>query len=161
MSVKQFAGFYKTLGWILSTFRGANASATSTWFGLRHTRRKIVVIQPTVVSSFGCFVFDRCFVFECFFFDRCFVFEIEVLRFRVLGASFSRFGCFVLRSSFSSASFSKLPNAKQACSEIEKQNIRNFIYSKEKISILARKFPWRLRESVPGRFRGLFVASIG
>ena len=30
------------------------------------------------------------------------------LRFRVLGASFSRFGCFVLRSSFSSASFSKL-----------------------------------------------------
>ena len=32
------------------------------------------------------------------------------LRFRVLGASFSRFGCFVLRSSFSSASFSKLPS---------------------------------------------------
>ena len=28
---------------------------------------------------------------------------------RVLGASFSRFGCFVLWSSFSSASFSKLP----------------------------------------------------
>ena len=39
----------------------------------------------------------------------CFVFESWVLRFRVLGASFSRFGCFVLRSSFSSASFSKLP----------------------------------------------------
>ena len=33
----------------------------------------------------------------------------RVLRFRDLGASFSRFGCFVLRSSFSSASFSKLP----------------------------------------------------
>ena len=32
-----------------------------------------------------------------------------MLRFRVLGASLSRFGCFVLRSSFSSASFSKLP----------------------------------------------------
>ena len=32
-----------------------------------------------------------------------------VLGFRDLGASFSRFGCFVLRSSFSSASFSKLP----------------------------------------------------
>ena len=31
-----------------------------------------------------------------------------MLRFRVLGASFSRFACFVLRSSFSSASFSKL-----------------------------------------------------
>ena len=38
-----------------------------------------------------------------------FVFEFWVLRFRDLGASFSRFGCFVLRSSFSSASFSKLP----------------------------------------------------
>ena len=33
-----------------------------------------------------------------------------MLRFRDLGASFSSFGCFVLRSSFSSASFSKLPN---------------------------------------------------
>ena len=33
------------------------------------------------------------------------------LRFRVLGASFSRFGCFVLQSSFSSALFSKLPVA--------------------------------------------------
>ena len=31
-----------------------------------------------------------------------------MLRFRDLGASFLRFGCFVLRSSFSSASFSKL-----------------------------------------------------
>ena len=31
-----------------------------------------------------------------------------MLRFRVLGASFSKFGCFVLRSSFLSASFSKL-----------------------------------------------------
>ena len=47
----------------------------------------------------------------------CFVFEIWVLRFRDLGASFrdlsasfSRFGCFVLRSSLSSASFSKLPS---------------------------------------------------
>ena len=40
----------------------------------------------------------------------CFVFEFWVLRFRVLGASFSRFGCFVLRSSFSSASFLKLPS---------------------------------------------------
>ena len=39
----------------------------------------------------------------------CFVFELWVLRFRNLGASFSNFGCFVLRSSFSSASFSKLP----------------------------------------------------
>ena len=36
-------------------------------------------------------------------------FRSWMLRFRVLGASFSSFGCFVLRSSFSSASFSKLP----------------------------------------------------
>ena len=36
-------------------------------------------------------------------------FRDRVLRFRDLGASFSSFGCFVLRSSFSSASFSKLP----------------------------------------------------
>ena len=35
-----------------------------------------------------------------------------MLRFRVLGASFSRFGCFVLQSSFLSASFSKLLDTK-------------------------------------------------
>ena len=50
----------------------------STWFGLRHARLKVVVLQPTVVSSFGCFVF-----------------EIRVLSFRDLGASFSSFRCFV------------------------------------------------------------------
>ena len=51
------------------------------------------------------------FVFEIWvlrFRDRVLRFRSRVLRFRVLGASFSRFGCFVLRSSFSSASFSKL-----------------------------------------------------
>ena len=42
---------------------------------MQHARREVVVIQPTVVSSFGCFVF-----------------EIWVLHFRVLGAS-----CFGLR----------------------------------------------------------------
>ena len=47
----------------------------------------------------GVFVFDL----------GCFVFEFWVLRFGDLGASFSRFRRFVLRSSFSSASFSKLP----------------------------------------------------
>ena len=65
-------------------------------------------------SSFGVFVFEiwvlRFRDLGVFVFDRgCFVFEFWMLRFRVLGASFSRFGCFVLRSSFSSASFSKLP----------------------------------------------------
>ena len=42
--------------------------------------------------------------------DRVLRFRSRVLRFRDLGASFSSFGCFVLRSSFSSASFSKLPS---------------------------------------------------
>ena len=42
-------------------------------------------------------------------------FRSRVLRFRDLGASFSSFGCFVLRSSFSSASFSKLPLACTIC----------------------------------------------
>ena len=71
-------------------------------------------VQPTVVSSFGCFVFEflvlrfrefGVFVFEigCFVFEFwVFVFEFWVLRFRdlgasfsILGASFSSFGCFV------------------------------------------------------------------
>ena len=50
----------------------------STWFGLRHARLKVVVLQHTVVSRFGCFIF-----------------EFWVLRFRVLGAPFSSFGCFI------------------------------------------------------------------
>ena len=64
-------------------------------------------VSESSYSSF--FVLRKRSTFECFVFDRCFVFEIWVLRFRVLGASFLRFGCFVLRSSFSSAPFSKLP----------------------------------------------------
>ena len=64
-------------------------------------------VQPTVVSSFGCFVFEfwvlRFRDFGVFVFDLgCFVFEFWVLRFRdlgasfsILGASFSSFGCFV------------------------------------------------------------------
>ena len=68
------------------TFGGADASVTSTWFGLRHAKLKVVVLQPTVVSRFECFL----------------VFEFWVLRFqdlgapfRFLGASFSSFRCFV------------------------------------------------------------------
>ena len=63
----------------------------------------------------GCFVFDL----------GCFIFEIWVLRFRVLGASFSSFGCFVLQSSFSSASFSKLPNA---TSNLYREGHESFLY---------------------------------
>ena len=52
--------------------------------------------------DFGVFVFDLgCFVFDL----GVFVFEFWVLL-------FSRFGCFVLRSLFSSALFSKLPGFK-------------------------------------------------
>ena len=62
--------------------------------------------RPKSSSSLGVFVFEiGCFVFDL----GVFVFEFWVLRFRDLGASFWSFGCFVLRSSFSSASFSKLP----------------------------------------------------
>ena len=73
--------------------------------------------------DFGVFVFDLgCFVFEfwvlrfrvlgaSFSRFRGLRFRSRVPRFRDLGASFSRFRCVVLRSSFSSASFSKLPSA--------------------------------------------------
>ena len=68
-------------------FGGADASIAPTWFGLRYARLK-VVLQRTVVSRFGCSVFE---------FSRigCSVFEFWVLRFRDLGAPFSSFGCFV------------------------------------------------------------------
>ena len=49
------------------TFGGVDVSIASTWFGLRHARLKVVVLQRTVVSRFGCFVF-----------------EFWMLRFRVL-----------------------------------------------------------------------------
>ena len=71
-------------------------------------------VQPTVVSSFLVLRFrDLSASFSRFwglrFRSRVLRFRSRVLRFRVLGAPFSSFGCFVLRSSFSSASFSKLP----------------------------------------------------
>ena len=74
----------------------------------------LVFIKDRPVSSFWVLRFrSRVLRFRdlgVFVFDLgCFVFQFWVLRFPVLGASFSRFGCFVLRSSFSSASFSKLP----------------------------------------------------
>ena len=73
-------------------FRVLGASFSRFW-GLRFRSRVLRFrVLGASFSSFGCFVF-----------------EFWVLRFRDLGASFSRFGCFVLRSSFSSASFSKLP----------------------------------------------------
>ena len=61
---------------------------------------KAVVLQRTVVSRFGCIVFEiwvlRFQVLGASFSSLgCFVFESWVLRFRDLGAPFSRFGCFV------------------------------------------------------------------
>ena len=72
------------------TFGGADASVASTWFGLRHARLKVVVLQRTSLSRFGCFVFD--FLGASFSRFGCSVFEFWVLRFRDLGAS-----CFGLR----------------------------------------------------------------
>ena len=67
----------------------------------------LLFIKDRPVSSFWVLRFRDLgvFVFE-FWVLR---FRDRVLRFRVLGASFLRFGCFVLRSSFSRAPFSKLP----------------------------------------------------
>ena len=72
------------------TFGGADASIASTWFGLHHARLKVVVLQRTLVSSFGCFVFEfwmlRFRVLDALFSSfGCSVFEFWVLRFRVLG----------------------------------------------------------------------------
>ena len=74
----------------------------------------LVFIKDRPVSSFWVLRFRSrvlrfrdlgVFVFEFWvlrFRDRVLRFRFRVLRFRVLGASFSRFECFVLRSSFSS-----------------------------------------------------------
>ena len=53
----------------LWTFGGVDKFTASTWFGLCRARLKVVVLQPTVISSFGCFVF-----------------KFWVIRFRDLGA---------------------------------------------------------------------------
>ena len=85
------------------------------------TDAKVFGFLGASFSSFGVFVFEfwvlpfrsrvLCFrvLGASFLRLRGLRFRSRVPRFRVLGASFSRFGCFVLRSSFSSASFSKLP----------------------------------------------------
>ena len=77
------------------------------------TDAKLFEFLGASFSSFGVFVFEfwvlRFRDLGVFVFDLgCFVFEFWVLRFGDLGASFSRFRHFVLWSSFSSASFSKL-----------------------------------------------------
>ena len=76
-------------------------------------------------SRFGCFVFE-------FWVLR---FRDRVLRFRDLGASFSSFGSFVLRSSFSSASFSKLP-------AVGWIRIRNALHWPDKTADFLRSHHW-------------------
>ena len=75
------------------------------------TRDCHVFLKDRQVSSLGAsFSIFACFVFEIWVLRASvFVFEFRVLRFRGLGASFSTLGCLVLRSSFLSPSFSKLP----------------------------------------------------
>ena len=53
----------------------------STWFGLRHARLKVVVLQPTVVSRFGCFVFEFWVLRFRDFGAWCFCLHFRVLRF--------------------------------------------------------------------------------
>ena len=71
------------------------------WWG---TGEFVIVLDSCCISIGLVFIKDR--PVSSFWVLR---FRDRVLRFRDLGASFSSFGCFVLRSSFSSASFSKLP----------------------------------------------------
>ena len=78
---------------VLWTFGGVYACVASTWFVLRHARLKDVVLQPTVVSRFGCSVF-----------------EPWVLRFRDLGASC--FGLHFLVLRFRNYQFLITKNAK-------------------------------------------------
>ena len=96
------------------TFGGADASVASTSFGLRRARH--LSCSPSNYSGleiwvlhFGVLGASFRVLGASFSSLKCSVSEFWVFRFRDLGASFSRFGCFVLRSSFSSASFSKLP----------------------------------------------------
>ena len=71
------------------------------WWG---TGEFVIVLDSCCISIGLVFIKDR--PVSSFWVLR---FRSRVLRFRDRGASFSSFVCFMLRSSFSSASFSKLP----------------------------------------------------
>ena len=81
----------------------------------------LVFIKDRPVSSFWVLRFRDLgvFVFEFWVLH----FQDRVLRFRDLGASFSRFGCLVLRSLFLSASFSKLPLSGRGNSSAKKKDL--------------------------------------
>ena len=73
----------------------------SAWFGLRHARLKVVVLQPTVISSFGCFVFEIWVLRASVFVFECFVFETTVK----VGPISSNDFCFPFLHSFASFHF--------------------------------------------------------
>ena len=64
------------------TFGGADASIASTWFGLRHARLRVVVLQRTVVSSLGCSVSEFWMLRFRDLGTSCFGLRFRVLRFR-------------------------------------------------------------------------------
>ena len=101
------------------TFERADSSVASTWFGLRHAR--LQSCSPSTYSGFEIWVLRFRGLGASFSRLGCSVLETWVLRFRVMGAPFSRFGCFVLRSSFSSASFSKLPLTSLPLSDLSRK----------------------------------------
>ena len=73
----------------LWTFGGADKFTASTWFGLRHARLKVVALQPTVISSFGCFVFEIWVLCASILIFECFVFEAIPLLLVIFNAALS------------------------------------------------------------------------
>ena len=78
-----------------------------------------------------------------------------MLRFRVLGASFSRFGCFVLWSSFSSALFSKLPST--AYHDPAPKDPVDTLLSHTKVSKKIYECPINEKASTPSRSQGKWL----
>ena len=73
----------------LWTFGGADKFTASTWFSLRHARLKVVVLQPTVILSFGCFIFEIWVLCASILIFECFVFETIPLLLVIFNAPLS------------------------------------------------------------------------
>ena len=84
---------------------------------------------------------------------KCSVSEFWVLRFRDLGVSFSRPGCFVLRSSFSSASFSKLPVKRVLSCELP-MTTDDFLHSGRLVGLTWTHYPLPMRFGSRGPSKG-------
>ena len=85
--------YHPTSAGDLCTFEGADSSVASTWFGLRHARLKSC--SPSTYSGFEIWVLRFRVLGASFSSLGRSIFEFWVLRFRDLGALFSSFGCFV------------------------------------------------------------------